>query len=467
MTSSSIRRVYNSLLWLGALVFSLSTGGISSAQLTVEQLIGSSVEAVGPQHEDIETAITRFRERDFAGARTLLEDAKSKDPRIPPAGVLLANMLIAANQLSLAFAELERVIKSDPRDPESYLLFGELAYQQRRFADADLAFAKSLGLLRSFSANQKRQRALSKRAYSGLAAVAEVREDWDTAKKYLAPLIKADPADASLVTRMARAVFQLGEQQSSDDAKTRSRREAYQLLRELWTKDNSLTPPEITMGRLFENAGLRANAKQMMSNVVTQDQRIETQLAVASWAMDAGELDLAQQCASNALKANAQSVEAQLVSGLVARYDSDYLSARKAFEAAHLQSPSNLAAMLSLAVVLIEQPGNERIALEYAQMSVGIYSDLAQASGREAAVTRAWILFRRSKPSEAQQAVKQALNAGTVSAERSYYAALILLQQGGNWGTAKQLLQRALESNRAFPTRPKAEQLLARLGDQQ
>ena len=85
------------------------------------------------------------------------------------------------------------------------------------------------------------------------------------------------------------------------------------------------------------------------------------------------------------------------------------MKARRQFELAHLKAPTNLAAVLQLAVVLAEQ-SEDRIALAYAEIGRRIYSDLSQPSGREAAVTLAWILFRQNRGSEAQRALQQALN---------------------------------------------------------
>ncbi len=422
------------------------------AQITVENLIGKVVDNIGPQHKDVESAISSFSKGDFVEARRLLESAKTSNPDLPPPGVMLAQLLYAASQPELARGELEKVVRDEPSDPEPYLLFAEIAYQQRRFTDSELGFAKALEYATRFDSNPKRKQNMLTRAYSGLAAIAEAREDWKTAQKFLQPMIDADPENSSAATRMAQAVFQQGDEQA-----------AYKILQALWTRDNSITRPEITMGLLYEKAGKRPNAEKLMSLASDRDQdRIESQLRVAQWAMEAGQLELAKKCATRAIKIDPASIEAKLVMGLVARHAKDLPTARKAFEAAHLQSPANLAAMLQLAVVLLDQ-GGERTAAEYAQISTRLYSDLSQPTGREAAVTFAWVLFRLGKTTEAQQALQKALAGGSLTAESSYYAARIAHQQG-NSELAKKLLESALNADRAFPTRPDAEELLKQLG---
>ncbi len=138
------------------------------------------------------------------------------------------------------------------------------------------------------------------------------------------------------------------------------------------------------------------------------------------------------------------------------------MTARRQFESAHLKSPANLAAVLQLAVVLVEQ-SEDRVALGYAEIGRRLYPDMSQPSGREAGVTFAWILFRQGRGTEAQRILQQALTGGGVSSESSYYAARIL-HQAGSIDTAKSLLQSALRNGRVFPARAEAENLLTSLG---
>ena len=433
------------------------------AQEAVEKLLKGSVEKIGSEHKDVAQAIEVFSKGNFLEARKLLESAKQADPKIPPAGVLLAQLLYAANQPGLARNELEKVVKDQPDDPEAYLLFGEVGFQARRYADAELAFIKAAQLTRTFNENPIRQKSMTKRAYSGLAGVAEAREDWATAEKYLAPILQADPSDVNNTTRMARAIF--SQAQDKQTAEKRADEEkAYGLLQKLWRANSSIRRPEITMGVLYENVGNRNLARSLMTKASERDtEGLSTQLTVARWAMEAGDLDLAQKCVDRATSVAPNSLDAKLVAGLVARYRKDYAAARRALESAHLQKPSDLAAMLQLAVVLAAQPGAEATALDYAQTAQRIHPDLSTPAGREAAVTLAWVYFLQGRTSEAIRLLQRALAGGGVSAESSYFAARVLHQQG-NTDAAKKLLESALTNDRVFPAREDAEKLLNSLG---
>ena len=394
--------------------------------------------------------------------RNLLKAARQKDGKIPPDGVLMAQMLYTANQPGLARAELERTVKEEPSDPEPYLLFGEVAFQQRRFADAELAFRKAYDLNKQYAANPFRKTQMAKRSLSGLAGVGESREDWANVAKFLDPILKQDPKDINNTTRMARALFQQDTQ--IGDGKGQES-QAYQLLIKLWEADpQNVRRPEITMGAMYQKAGNKPISAKLMKKASDQDKTgLQTQLTVARWALGTGDINLANACAGRAQQINPASIEAKLVAGLAARYRKDYVQARQVLEAAHLQSPSNLAAMLQLAVVLVEGgEAEQKVAFEYSQMASRVYPDVGTPTGREAAVTSAWILYRAGRINEAQLTLQKALAGGNVGPESSYYAARIIHQNSPE--TAKRLLDIALRGDGVFPARSDAEALRSSLG---
>lgn len=223
----------------------------ANAQPTVETLLQSSVSQVGPEHREVADAIEQFKQGKFVECRNLLIAARKKDPKIPPAGVMLAQLLYAAGQPVLARAELEGVAKDESSDPEAYLLFGEVAFRQQRFSDAELAFRRAAELINAFSANPRRKSNMVKRAYSGLAGVAEKREDWVGAVKFLNPIVKAaNNTDVDNTIRMAQAIFKQDKKIGDGDGEETL---AYQELINLWKADpTKVRRPEIIMGSMYQ-----------------------------------------------------------------------------------------------------------------------------------------------------------------------------------------------------------------------
>ena len=202
-----------------------------------------------------------------------------------------------------------------------------------------------------------------------------------------------------------------------------------------------------------------------MNLAIERDSKtLKTRLAAAQWALEADELGMAEQNATAALQIEPTSLDAMLLTGLVARYKNDLSGAEKIFTQAHLRSPAHLGAMSQLALVLIEQPTEEKrnLALQYAQVMVRLFSDLTKSAGREARVTLGWILYKLGRQAQAAQQIQAALRAGAVSADSAYHAARIF-HDSDLKDASKKILESTLGSKRSFPNRKAAENLLQQL----
>jgi len=467
-----------SLYWLGrygvaAAILVAGVASVATGQVTVTDLIGPDVSPseIGSRYDDVKSAITFFSNGDIDAARSSLKTAIKNNPQLPPPDVLLARLCLKANQVTTARSLFEKTIVDVPDDPEAYVALGEFAYREGHMTNAELLFAKGRSLCESYKKNQKRQRNLRIRAFAGLAAVAETRRQWDAAEKLLKAWLKIDPENTLAQTRLGRTQFHqavaLGTPKSPGAKEKYS--ESYATFRKLYEQDDSAPRPEINMALLFEQADMRPNAKQLMERVFSRAGKddLNTRLAVAQWALEAGELDMAKKSATEAMKLKGnplQSFQAKMIGGMVARYSKDYAAAEKLFISAHLQSPSNFATINHLALSLAEQSDAEkrRLALEYADLNARAHSDLGQSAGRQAAMTRAWILYTQGRENEAVRTVQATLRSGGLGGESAYYAARILEAKGGA-NAAVQLLQPLLKSDRGFIHREDAKKLLDRI----
>lgn len=436
---------------LAGVSLAASTG---QAQITARHLLAPAVSELGPQYQEVEDAIVRFRNRDFDGAKALLEASCKKHPQLAPADVMFAQLMLEANQLLLARNALEEAVRDTPADPEAYIAFGEIALRERRFTEAGLAFNQGLTAVEKYDANPRRKRHLQLRVYAGLIGVASAREAWAEVEKLAAAWLKIDPENTAAMTRLAQAQFHLGRDQ-----------EAYKTFGEAFKNDSQITRPEIAMAQLFEQTGKRPNAKKLIDLAIERDPNgLATRITAAQWAIEAGDWELARKNIEAIRKIDAKSLEGLLLTGLLARYEKKYAEAEEAFAAAHLQSPSNPLATNQLALVLIEQSdeNKRRRALEYAEMVVRQYNDVAQPDGREAAVTYAWVLYQLGKTNEALQLLERALQSGGISADSAYRAARMAHDQGQR-EPARRLLQSAVEGKQNFPSRAEAKKLFDKI----
>ncbi|MCA9270120.1 MAG: hypothetical protein KDA41_16675, partial [Planctomycetales bacterium] len=373
----------------------VAAGGWHSAQaqFTVDNLVGKSVGTVpDDMAKPLQQAIELFSKRQFDDARTLLKNTRVKYAQLPPEGVMMAQMFVAANQGLAARGELERCVLNDPKDPEPYLVFGDLAFQNRQITESGLCFDKANELVASYSANPKRKQDLQIRSFAGQAAVASAREQYTLEEQYLAKWIQVEPDSIAAYTRLGRCQYNKGDSEAEKNA--------YATFRKLYDEVDKETDPskkvpraEVNMAVLYTQDDKVDNAKKLMELALqraTPDD-VNTRLAVSQWALENGELTLAKQGAAAAAKSDPGSLQALLFSGIAARYEGNTQVAEKAFREALAKSPSNFAALNNLSLTLIEQPDEtkRRQALEFAQMNQRINSELKTPAGRESAATLA------------------------------------------------------------------------------
>ena len=134
-------RLASALLIVG-LVMAAATRP-AQAQVTAQSLVGKAVSG-DAEFQDITSGINRFRDRDIDGCRAMFERAYSNNPKLPPPGVLMSMLWLSVNQLQAARGELEQTVIDYPEDPETYLMLGDLAFQERRVTDAETLFSRGV-----------------------------------------------------------------------------------------------------------------------------------------------------------------------------------------------------------------------------------------------------------------------------------------------------------------------------------
>ncbi len=132
-------------------------------------------------------------------------------PELPSAYVMVFQFLAQPqlNKQALARGVLELAVKETPHDPETFIILGSIAMQERRVTEASLDFGKAKELLTTYT-NPKHKKELDQAVLSGTAAVAESREEWTDAESRLQELLKLAPEDLFVHQRLAKAQFEQG-----------------------------------------------------------------------------------------------------------------------------------------------------------------------------------------------------------------------------------------------------------------
>jgi len=426
-----------------------SHGGAESGAPGAQANDVSTVNAAEKKSPLLEEAVTRFGIRDFDGALVACRKAVEQNPDLPPAEVFMADMFNAVDDPVSTRVWLERAAFQHQNDAKAFLVLGDMNLNERRVVEAHLLFSNGARLALAMKDEDPRKSALVSHARRGVAAVAELRGDWPTVQRHLDVLVKAAPKDAILVQGLGRALIFLGEPN-----------EAFEHLKTAYDLDKKLLTPETLMGQLYEQMGNRANAaRHMTSATAAHPNDLNTRLAVARWALDTGDLPLANEQAEAARAIDAESPAARLLSGTVALYTEDYPQAQKHYEAVVAKSPNHFAALNGLSLTLCEQDASEKKlrALEYAQANLRMLP-----RSTEAAATLGWVYYRLGRIKEADGMLSRLILASDLSPNAAYYIARTAVRQGRD-EQAKQVLEAALKTKLHFAKRTDAEYLLEQL----
>ncbi|MCI0333291.1 MAG: tetratricopeptide repeat protein [Planctomycetes bacterium] len=435
--------------------------GQADGQITTQMLIGDSVSEVGSKYPDVDQAIQRFSNRDVPGARLLLEEAKRKDPALPPTDVTLAKLYFLSGNAAAGRASLEKTALEVPGDPEAYLILADQAIRQGRFIEGESLNDKALQLIEKFSQNPKRKRNFQIAARAGRASVYERRRDWPAAAADLQELLKVDPDNAAAHYRLGQALFL--------QKKFSPGYEEFKIARE---KDkNKVYPlPDVAAALMYdqlakEDPKMQEKAQQFFDRAIAANKSDPaTLIAYGQWLIKNGSeasLKKAETVLADARKANPEVLNLHILSGIAARMNKQLKPAEDHFMEALRISPANADTLNQLALLLIDQaePAKRQRALEFA----GISSRLNNQSA-DAQVTFAWVLFQHGRNADAEQALREAIQLGNLSPDSRYLVAKMLADR--NQAAAKQILQEALDAETGviFVNRQEAKALLDSLG---
>jgi tetratricopeptide (TPR) repeat protein len=403
--------------------------------------------------QEISDALARFKDRDIDGTVKSLEAAVKKNPDLPPAYVILAQIYSQANMPQGVLQALEKGVQNSPDDPEAYVLLAQMALRDRRITEAELLLSKANLLLPKLEKNPKRKESLAPAVSGGLAQVYQAREDWTAARKYLEQWLKLVPKNAEALRQLASVLFK---QKDADGALAK--------LKAAKAADSKFLTPEAMLALYYHQSGDKDNAKKWMASALAKaTDDLNTQLVAAQLSLETGQLEDAQNRAAAALRIDANSLEAKIVRGLIALFQKDYKAAELYFEAAHLKSPGNFAASNNLALALAEQKdeAKKRRALEFATNNVQQYQKTN--NGVEAASTYGWVLYKLGQLDEADKALSAAVSTGqSFSPDTAYYMAVVANEKNRK-EEAKTLLKAAAKSTSPFTMKQEAAALLEQL----
>lgn len=396
--------------------------------------------------DEWEKAVAAFRQGRFSDSLELFAAASKRDSTLPPPRLMLARLFLAGGHSAQGRAALEQAAAETPAYPGVYLTFAQLALAEGRATDALLHYEKALALCNSAAVSERTKRYVQAQSSAGRAAVAEARQDWETAHAHLLVLLKDEPNNGKARQRLGRALFFM-----------KKPAEAMEQLEQAVKDDATLESAAVSMARLYAQQGDRQKADEWMQAAVKKDPRdVRVQSALASWLLDRGRLAQATEHAEAAARVAPASNEVKLLLAECARHARDFAKAERHFEEVCRAEPGSLRASNGLALTLVEQPDTAKRgrALELAEVNVRQYPQLVEALS-----TLGWVHYRLGRLQSAEGLLNKAVSGGTVTSDTAYFLARCLADQG-RLGDARKILLGAVATEGRFAFRAEAEKWL-------
>lgn len=440
------------LLFFGLVLLAANS---ATAQFSANALIGDSVSNPDDdRYSDVSEAIKRFANGDQLSARTFLERAVEKSPKLPPVGVLMVKLQLLSGRTQNLSQALEQAVQDDSaNDPEPYLLLAEQALAGGRIIEADALFDKAVKKIEEYSSNARRKRLFQIRAYRGRSIVSDRRKDWDQAESDLRNWIELDPDAASAYSRLGQTLFMQG-----------SETEGYKAFVKAKQLDDSIQSPYISAARMYDRLGETGKAMSAFAEGFKQSSTDENTLVFYAQALlKARDSSKAETVLRKARQEAPTSTNVWLLSAVASRMAGDAATAEQQLLRALALAPSNRDVLNQLAQVLVnsEDATSKQRALSFATMN-------AQINGKnpDVNITLAWVLYQNGRAREATQVIRERVQATSLlSPDGSLLLAKMLLAVNKT-DDAKRILQSALENDQGkgiFVSKDEAQTLLSGL----
>lgn len=430
-----------------------ASAGVAHAQLSAKTLIGDSVSnPEDPRYADVAEAIRRFENRDVLSAEKFLEDVKEKNKKLPPVGVMMAKMYAATGNSASVRPALEKSIDTEAEDPEPYLLLAETNLRAGQTIEADALFDKSVELAEKYDANPKRKRQLQIRAYSGRAAVAQRRKNWQAAEADIRVWLNLAPDDAAGLQSLGQVLCMLDRVDDGRKAFVNAKKQ-----------NDKLPSPYVLTATMLERRGLLSDAITEFTKAYREAPADETTLVTfAQSLIRAGELNKANKVLKAARDAAPDSFTVWLLSGVAERMSKNPKAAEGHLLRALSIQPGSREAYDQIAQLLASQEDEDSRsrALQYAATCSKVFPKSADVK-----VTLAWALYQNGRSREATNALRTAVQTGggALSADARLMVAKLLIASNQQ-DNARRLLSSAIANESGiFVQRAEAEELLKSL----
>lgn len=397
---------------------------VAGMEVSVAESISSSDRLQGKitSHQTMPAAVklaqAALRSGDVGQALRHLREACEQDPQLAPAEISLANLYKAEGDFVNARATLEQAAARYPEDPEPHLMFGDLAWSERRLSDCDVQYERGRSLAEKLGTGNPRKQKLEVWGLAGSGSVAAARRNYELAQGHFEALLKIDPSHAQAHNQLGDISFALNRPQ-----------QALSHFQASHKGQEASAVPYLTMANLCLNSGKLDQAEQWIVQAIeAAPQDAKPLLAMARLQLQArNDAPQAKSYLDRVTKLDPDTSEVRMLRGLAAWQLGDVADAERTFESLVLEQPGNLTASAHLACVLAEQgdPNQLSRAWELVELNATNHPE-----STETVIALGWVAYHRGSWKLAEQHLGRVAALPDASRDAKYYYARCLFRLG-------------------------------------
>jgi tetratricopeptide (TPR) repeat protein len=424
---------------------------------------------------NVDEAANLFKAKKIEEAYAKLQEAVTKNDKLPPARLMLYRMYLSENRVMEARRTLELAAVENPDHPDIYITFAVQALREGRLTDAWLEYERAkLTIQDTKRWNDSQRKSVMLACLSGMAQTAEARQQWEVARKNYEEVLKLDYPKNQLAgfrSALGRMLFLLDK-----------RDDALKELQQSFTDEPEGDPAGVAMAKLYTNMAMQekdaakqkvliAKAKEWFEYALKSDPKnYKTHMGYAIWLFDMCYQDktflpLAEEELKEAVKLDPKKFDNRILRGLMYRWTGNYEGAEQEFEAAWKENsdkPDNFFAQNQLVLALVEQKGNPA-KMQRAMQLAGENAQKHSQRYADAAATYGWVMFKNNRLDEAEKALQMTFQSGQFSPDSLYYLSQVYRYRG-KLTEAAEVLKAACAQSGRFMYRKEATADLEQLG---
>ncbi len=414
------------------------------------------ISAEPPKNPEIARGVDAALKGDVADAEQFFAEALAKKPGSRPGGIDAA-MAFAAPEFEFQhFGKLrfwlEKTTDDYPKDPEAFLLLGDIALSDGRLLEARMLAEHASKLVDVFDADLGRRQALRIYTEKLLSSVAEQKKNWNEALSRLTTLRELEPESGEHLYRLGIVQFRLGRKD-----------EAVVSLNAAASKDTKILPALIVLAQLAETEGKTDEAAKLIAESLEKDSgNPQALVAAADLELRWNQLAKVKELAEKAFKIDPTFRGALMTLGIVDLYDGKFEDAEEKFSTLVSTSPEDSSALIGLTLALCEQADAKQLRRAY---GYGKANAEKNPGSVDAQITLAWVLIKANALDEAEKILVREFDSGDLNSPGAYYLAVVFSQRERK-DEAILFLKNSLATKVNFPKRVAAEALLKNLIEQ-